>query len=153
MLLLVGCAEKPAPPAVHFLGQREPFLILEAPRERARIPYSPTFLQQVRAGNLKSISSKGATIQGELRHRLRYPADAKVSFPAGIFTNGSKTLHSSQYGGSHSRRDIPRFVRLIEKGLFDAKSLVTSVYSLDQIKEAHQETVDRTGIAGVITFA
>jgi hypothetical protein len=37
--------------------------------------------------------------------------------------------------------------------LFDAKSLVTSVYSLDQIKEAHQETVDRTGIAGVITFA
>jgi len=82
-----------------------------------------------------------------------YPADAKVSFPAGIFTNGSKTVHSSQYGGSHSRRDIPRYVRLIEKGLFDAKSLVTSVYSLDQIKEAHQETVDRTGIAGVITFA
>jgi cell division protease FtsH len=52
-------------------------LLPAAPQERARIPYSPTFLQQVRAGNVKSIWSKGETVQGELRRPLRYPATAK----------------------------------------------------------------------------
>ncbi|MGZ6639075.1 MAG: ATP-dependent zinc metalloprotease FtsH, partial [Solirubrobacteraceae bacterium] len=31
---------------------------------RVRIPYSPTFLNQVNAGNVSSISSKGTTVQG-----------------------------------------------------------------------------------------
>jgi cell division protease FtsH len=45
--------------------------------ERIRVPYSPTFLQQVERGNVKSISSKGATIQGEFRHQFRYPPTGK----------------------------------------------------------------------------
>jgi cell division protease FtsH len=40
---------------------------------RVRIPYSPTFLAQVRAGNVSSISSKGTAIEGALRKPLRYP--------------------------------------------------------------------------------
>src|SRR5919109_3948814 len=32
---------------------------------RVRIPYSPTFLQQVKTGNVKQITSKGTAIQGE----------------------------------------------------------------------------------------
>jgi cell division protease FtsH len=42
----------------------------------ARIPYSPTFLEQVHAGNVSEISSKGATVQGTFRAAVRYPSDA-----------------------------------------------------------------------------
>ena len=48
--------------------------ILPEPRaQRVDLPYNPTFLEQVRQGNVKSISSKGETVQGDLRSPLRYP--------------------------------------------------------------------------------
>ena len=50
---------------------------------RVRIPYSPTFLAQVSAGNVSSISSKGTTVQGNFRTQVRYP-NAKAS-PAKLF--------------------------------------------------------------------
>ena len=50
-------------------------------------------------------------------------------------------------------RDLPRYVRLIERGLFDAKSMVTATYPLDRVKEAVQAVADRTTIGAVITFA
>jgi cell division protease FtsH len=53
----------------------------DARRQRARIPYNPTFLEQVRDGNVKSISSKGETVQGELREPLRYPPDHEKAEP------------------------------------------------------------------------
>src|ERR1700733_11385220 len=45
------------------------------PNAPVRIPYSPTFLTQVKAGNVKEISSKGDAIQGTLKKALRYPAN------------------------------------------------------------------------------
>jgi cell division protease FtsH len=53
----------------------------EPPQRRVRIPYNPTFLQQIRDGNVKSISSKGETVQGVLRKRLRYPPNDKKADP------------------------------------------------------------------------
>ena len=50
---------------------------------RVRIPYSPTFLAQVNAGNVSSISSKGTTVQGNFRNPVRYP-DRSAS-PAKLF--------------------------------------------------------------------
>src|SRR3954452_25003081 len=47
--------------------------LIPSGHERIRIPYSPTFVGQVNAGNVKSISSKGATIQGEFRHEFKFP--------------------------------------------------------------------------------
>jgi cell division protease FtsH len=41
---------------------------------RERIPYSPTFVNQVKAGNVVSINSRGSTVQGEFRRAVRYPA-------------------------------------------------------------------------------
>ena len=52
---------------------------------RVRIPYSPVFLQQVRAGNVESIASKGATVQGELRAKLRYPPGDQGAKPTTLF--------------------------------------------------------------------
>ncbi len=46
---------------------------------RVRVPYSPYFLEQVNAGNVKSISSQGSAVQGTFTAKVRYPAsDAKA---------------------------------------------------------------------------
>jgi cell division protease FtsH len=42
-----------------------------AKKDRVRIPYSPTFVQQVRSGNVKEISSKGSTVQGEFKKEYK----------------------------------------------------------------------------------
>jgi len=54
------------------------------PPTTVRIPYSPTFLAQVSAGNVSSISSKGTTVQGSFRKSVRYPSS--ISTPASEFT-------------------------------------------------------------------
>ncbi|MGZ6692165.1 MAG: ATP-dependent zinc metalloprotease FtsH [Solirubrobacteraceae bacterium] len=51
---------------------------------RVRIPYSPTFLNQVNAGNVSSISSKGTTVQGNFRTAVRYPANSTAA-PTKLF--------------------------------------------------------------------
>jgi threonine dehydrogenase-like Zn-dependent dehydrogenase len=50
-------------------------------------------------------------------------------------------------------RDIPRFVRLIEAGLFNAKALATATFPLEQAREAFQAAADRTTVAAVMVFA
>jgi cell division protease FtsH len=42
------------------------------PAARVRVPYSPFFLDQVRAGHVVSITSKGTAIQGTFTQKLRY---------------------------------------------------------------------------------
>jgi cell division protease FtsH len=43
------------------------------PAPSVRVPYSPTFLQQVEAGNVKRISSEGTTVDGEFKKAVKYP--------------------------------------------------------------------------------
>jgi Zn-dependent alcohol dehydrogenase len=75
-----------------------------------------------------------------------------LSFPPGRWSLFGKTHHPSQYGGVNAMRDLPRFVRLIEAGLFNARSLATDVFSLDRTREAFQAVADRTTVAAVVTF-
>src|SRR4051794_38025388 len=37
------------------------------------IPYSPTFLQQVKNGNVTQVSTQGATVDGEFKTEVKYP--------------------------------------------------------------------------------
>ena len=39
-----------------------------------RVPYSPFFVQQIKAGNVESITSTGTAIQGRLRHAVKVAA-------------------------------------------------------------------------------
>jgi cell division protease FtsH len=50
---------------------------------RARVPFSPFFLAQVRAGNVEEITSRGTAIQGRFRTRVAPP---KSKGTAGLFT-------------------------------------------------------------------
>jgi cell division protease FtsH len=47
---------------------------------RVTIPFNPIFLQDVQAGQVKSISTKGDTVEGTFTTKLRYPpSDAKAT--------------------------------------------------------------------------
>jgi S-(hydroxymethyl)glutathione dehydrogenase/alcohol dehydrogenase len=80
------------------------------------------------------------------------PAGANVVFPGGQWANAAKTHVPGNYAGVQALRDLPRFVRLVENGLFDAKSLVGQVFRSDKMKEALQVAADRSAITSVIDF-
>jgi cell division protease FtsH len=82
--------DQPPPPRKPHIGWREIglFLLLLALNwivvlwlfsgpGRVAIPYSPTFLAQVRAGNVVKVTATEAAIQGTLKHAIRYPASDK----------------------------------------------------------------------------
>jgi cell division protease FtsH len=46
--------------------------ITGGPEQRTQVPYSPFFLDQVKAGNVQEISSRGETIQGDLKKKATY---------------------------------------------------------------------------------
>jgi cell division protease FtsH len=54
-------------------------VLTSGPASRPRVPYQPFFVNQVTANNVKEISSKGESIEGELNHQSTYdpPGDAK----------------------------------------------------------------------------
>jgi S-(hydroxymethyl)glutathione dehydrogenase/alcohol dehydrogenase len=83
---------------------------------------------------------------------LGFAVRGTVSFPAAQFQNRGRTFHSGQQGGLHMLRDIPRYVRLIEKGEIDTKSMVTARYPLERTREAVQAVADRTTLGAVVTF-
>jgi cell division protease FtsH len=67
------------------------------PNARVRIPYSPTFLSQVQAGNVSEISSTGDAIQGSFRKAVKYPpsdvgAQSTTNFSTQVpsFANGTQ---------------------------------------------------------------
>ena len=84
---------------------------------------------------------------------LGFGQKGDVSFPAMMFANRGRTVHSGQQGGLNMLRDLPRYVTLVEKGLIDLKSIVTDTYPLDRTREAIQSVADRTTIGAVITFS
>jgi len=53
--------------------------------ERVTVPFSPYFLEQVKGGAVSTISSKGDTIQGKFKAKLRYPANDKKATPTKEF--------------------------------------------------------------------
>ena len=76
-----------------------------------------------------------------------------VPFPGVSLALLGRTIHPGQQGGLHVMRDIPRYVKLIERGVIDAQSVITKRYTLDQSVQAVQDTADRTIITGVIEFS
>jgi cell division protease FtsH len=69
------------------------------PNAPVRIPYSPNFLAQIRAGNVSEISSTGDAIQGSVKRAIRYPSNdqsvqATTNFSTQVpsFANNSALL-------------------------------------------------------------
>jgi len=54
--------------AINFIAA----FVTGGPEKRTQVPYSPFFLQQVKAGNVQEISSRGETIQGDLKKKASF---------------------------------------------------------------------------------
>ena len=52
---------------------------------RVTVPFSPYFLEQVKHGTVSTIASKGDTIQGKFKTKLRYPTSEKKATPTKLF--------------------------------------------------------------------
>jgi cell division protease FtsH len=59
---------------------------------RVTVSFSPFFLSQLQAGHVKSISSKGDTIQGTFTTKLRYPPGGKKATPTTLFATEIPTF-------------------------------------------------------------
>src|SRR5204862_192075 len=66
--------------------------LIPSGHERVRVPYTPTFVQQIQANNVKSISSKGATVQGEFRNSVKYPTTGKDAKSSKFFDSEVPTF-------------------------------------------------------------
>jgi cell division protease FtsH len=95
-----------------------------AGQPRVTVSFSPFFLEQVKGGEVKSISSKGDTIQGTFKSKLRYPATSKKATPSSLFA----TEVPSFWNGSQLS------ALLQEKGVeVNAKSTSTSQSLLSEL--------------------
>ena len=74
-----------------------------------------------------------------------------LTLPGNLFTIGGKTHHSGQAGGCSPMRDLPRFVALMDAGLFNPKPLATTVVPIERMLEAYQAVLDRTTVAAIMT--
>jgi cell division protease FtsH len=62
---------------------------------RVKVPFSPYFLDQLDAGKVKSISSKGDTIQGTFTAKQKYPQTDSKATPTTLFSTEVPTFWNS----------------------------------------------------------
>jgi Zn-dependent alcohol dehydrogenase len=78
------------------------------------------------------------------------PDDAVVKIAAAQWADGAKHHWPGTGGGTNDRRDVPRFVKLMESGQLNMKSLASKTYPLARAKEAYQACADRTVVATIV---
>jgi S-(hydroxymethyl)glutathione dehydrogenase/alcohol dehydrogenase len=81
-----------------------------------------------------------------------HPPGSVVSIPANQWANGAKSHQPGNLAGANPMRDIPRFVKLVEAGLFNAKALATATFPLERVRDAFQAAADRTTVGAVVVF-
>jgi S-(hydroxymethyl)glutathione dehydrogenase/alcohol dehydrogenase len=74
-----------------------------------------------------------------------------VTLPGSLFSIGGVTHHGGQAGGANPMRDIPRFVKLMETGQYDAKAMATLVVPLDRMLEGYEQAAYRTTVTAIMT--
>ncbi len=54
--------------------------VFAPPEKKIKVPYNPTFLDQVRGANVKEISASGNTIKGDFKKKVTYKGDSATRF-------------------------------------------------------------------------
>jgi len=60
--------------------------------ERVTVSFNPFFLTELEGGQVKSVSTKGDTVQGTFKTKLRYPADDQKATPTTLFATEIPTF-------------------------------------------------------------
>lgn len=103
------------------------------PEARVRVPYLATFVKQVEAGNVESISSRGDSIQGEFKRTVTYPpkpdkeAETSTHFTTHVPTFVDTSALTRKLGGrlprgGHEERDETLNQILTEMDGFDGNT-------------------------------
>ena len=78
--------------------------------------------------------------------------DATITLAQWEFALRGRDIRSCQNGRCRMRRDIPRFVQMLEDGLVTAEPIVTSRYSLDEINDTLAASAERRDLSGVLVL-
>jgi Zn-dependent alcohol dehydrogenase len=73
-----------------------------------------------------------------------------ITLPAVEYAVGARQIHGCQYGGAHIRRDIPRFLRMMEAGLVDPAPIIGRRFALSEINDAFAAAEARDVITGIV---
>jgi cell division protease FtsH len=92
--------------------------------QRVTVPFSPYFLQQVKAGQVSSLSSKGDTIQGKFTAKQRYPSSDKKATPTKLFAT---EVPSFWNGSQLSALLQEKGVRINAESTSSSQSLLTEL--------------------------
>jgi cell division protease FtsH len=92
--------------------------------KRVTVPFNPFFLEEVQAGQVKSISTKGDSVEGTFATKLRYPPTSKTATPTKQFSTQIPAFWNS----------APLSALLKEKGVvINAKPTTTSTSLLAEL--------------------
>jgi Zn-dependent alcohol dehydrogenase len=61
-----------------------------------------------------------------------------------------RTIQSCQNGMSRMGRDIPRYARMLEDGVVDARPIISAHYALEDINDALAQSEAHNDLSGVI---
>jgi S-(hydroxymethyl)glutathione dehydrogenase / alcohol dehydrogenase len=75
-----------------------------------------------------------------------------VVFAAGDFTNKGRTIYSAQYGRTNLMRDTPRYIALMERGLYRSELIATRSFKLAESREAFVASAMRTTVSAHVVF-
>lgn len=73
-----------------------------------------------------------------------------IALPAFLFAIGGITHSGGQAGGANPMRDIPRFVEMLHRRQYDAKTLATRVVGLQDVMGAYEDVAYRTTITALM---
>lgn len=82
---------------------------------------------------------------------IGFPQGAMMQVPANQFCDGAKHWRGGTGGGTNIRRDVPRYVRLMEAGKLNMKALAQRTYPLNQATEAYRVAMNREVVATIVT--
>jgi cell division protease FtsH len=92
--------------------------------QRATVSFNPFFLKEVQEGRVKSISTKGDTVQGTFKVKLRYPAGDEKATPSKLFATEIPTFwNGAQLSALLKEKDVE----------VNAKSTATSTSLLGEL--------------------
>jgi cell division protease FtsH len=78
-----------------------------AGQPRVTVPFQPYFLQQVQAGEVKSISTKGDSVEGTFKTKVRYPPTSKTATPTTLFATQIPAFwNGSQLGAQLAEKHV-----------------------------------------------
>jgi S-(hydroxymethyl)glutathione dehydrogenase / alcohol dehydrogenase len=80
-----------------------------------------------------------------------HPAGAMVQISASQWADGAKHHWPGTAGGTNPRRDVPRYITMMETGQLNMKALASATYPLARAREAYQAAADREVVATIVT--